>query len=123
MSEIEENVKHWESDGEVKDYLAKIMRKEAFDREGLIYGMGHAIYTYSDPRCILLKERAEKLVKQKPEFEREFNLYKAVERLTPEVFAEVKKNNKVMCANVDMYSGFVYKMLGISSDMFTPLFA
>lgn len=123
MAEIEENVEHWENDGEVKDYLAKIMRKEAFDREGLVYGMGHAIYTYSDPRCILLKERAEKLVRQKPEFEREFNLYKSIERLTPEVFAEVKKSNKVMCANVDMYSGFVYKMLGISSDMFTPLFA
>ena len=123
MEEIEENVEHWENDGEVKDYLAKIMRKEAFDREGLVYGMGHAIYTYSDPRCILLKERAEKLVRQKPEFEREFNLYKSIERLTPEVFAEVKKSNKVMCANVDMYSGFVYKMLGISSDMFTPLFA
>lgn len=123
MADIEEHVANWENDGEVRDYLAKILRKEAFDGEGLIYGMGHAIYTYSDPRCVLLKERAERLVAQKPEFEKEFNLYKAVERLTPEVFAEVKKNSKVMCANVDMYSGFVYKMLGISSDMFTPLFA
>ena len=123
MADIEEHVANWENDGEVRDYLAKILRREAFDGEGLIYGMGHAIYTYSDPRCVLLKERAERLVAQKPEFEKEFNLYKAVERLTPEVFAEVKKNSKVMCANVDMYSGFVYKMLGISSDMFTPLFA
>lgn len=123
MKEIEENVKNWEDDDEVAEYIAKIIRKEAFDGAGLIYGMGHAIYTYSDPRCILLKERAERLVKQKPEFEKEFNLYKSVERLTPEVFAKVKKNDKVMCANVDMYSGFVYKMLGISEDMFTPLFA
>ncbi len=123
MADIEEHVANWENDSEVRDYLAKILRREAFDGEGLIYGMGHAIYTYSDPRCVLLKERAERLVAQKPEFEKEFNLYKAVERLTPEVFAEVKKNSKVMCANVDMYSGFVYKMLGISSDMFTPLFA
>ena len=123
MNNIEENVANWEDDGEIRDYLAKILRHEAFDGEGLIYGMGHAIYTYSDPRCVLLKERAERLVREKPEFEREFNLYKSIERLTPEVFAEVKKNNKVMCANVDMYSGLVYKMLGISSDMFTPLFA
>lgn len=123
MQEIEENVQNWNDDGEVRDYLAKILRKEAFDGAGLIYGMGHAIYTYSDPRCVLLKERAARLVKQKPEFEAEFNLYSAVERLTPEVFAEVKHNNKVMCANVDMYSGLVYKMLGITADMYTPMFA
>lgn len=123
MQEIEENVHNWNDDGEVRDYLAKILRKEAFDGAGLIYGMGHAIYTYSDPRCVLLKERAARLAKQKPEFEAEFNLYSAVERLTPEVFAEVKHNNKVMCANVDMYSGLVYKMLGITADMYTPMFA
>lgn len=123
MEDIKANVKNWEDKEEVKAYLAKILRKEAFDGEGLVYGMGHAIYTYSDPRCVLLKERAQRLVKQKPEFEKEFNLYKLIEELTPAVFAEVKNNNKVMCANVDMYSGLVYKMLGISEDMFTPLFA
>ncbi len=123
MEDIKANVKDWADENEVREYLAKILRKEAFDGEGLVYGMGHAIYTYSDPRCVLLKERAERLVNQKPEFEKEFNLYKLIEKLTPGVFAEVKNNNKVMCANVDMYSGFVYKMLGISDDMFTPLFA
>ncbi len=123
MEDIKANVKNWEDEEEVKAYLAKILRKEAFDNSGLVYGMGHAIYTYSDPRCILLKEKAGELVAQKPEFQKEFNLYCAIERLTPEVFAEVKNNNKVMCANVDMYSGFVYKMLGIPEEMYTPLFA
>ena len=117
MEEIKANVKHWEDDEEVKAFLAKILRKEAFDGSGLIYGMGHAIYTYSDPRCILLKEKAGQLVSNHPEFEKEFKLYCSVERLTPGVFAEVKNNHKVMCANVDMYSGFVYKMLGIPTEM------
>lgn len=123
MENIKENVRNWDDENEVRDYLVKILRKEAYDRKGLIYGMGHAIYTMSDPRCVLLKEKAEKLVSQKPEYRKEFELYKLIERLTPEIFAEVKQNKKVMCANVDMYSGFVYKMLGITSDMFTPLFA
>ena len=123
MEEIKANVKHWEDDEEVKAFLAKILRKEAFDGSGLIYGMGHAIYTYSDPRCILLKVKAGQLVSNHPEFEKEFKLYCSVERLTPGVFAEVKNNHKVMCANVDMYSGFVYKMLGIPTEMYTPLFA
>ena len=100
MEEIKANVKHWEDDEEVKAFLAKILRKEAFDGSGLIYGMGHAIYTYSDPRCILLKEKAGQLVSNHPEFEKEFKLYCSVERLTPGVFAEVKNNHKVMCANV-----------------------
>ena len=123
MEEIKANVKHWEDDEEVKEFLAKILRKEAFDGSGLIYRMRHAIYTYSDPRCILLKEKAGQLVSNHPEFEKEFKLYCSVERLTPGVFAEVKNNHKVMCANVDMYSGFVYKMLGIPTERYTPLFA
>ncbi len=123
VEEIKQNVKNWDDSDELRAYLAKILRKEAFDGSGLIYGMGHAIYTYSDPRCILLKEKASGLVKKNPEFEREFKLYCDIERLTPDVFAEVKHNEKVMCANVDMYSGFVYKMLGIPEDMYTPLFA
>lgn len=123
VEDIKSHVKDWDDEDEVKAYLAKILRKEAFDGSGLIYGMGHAIYTYSDPRCILLKEKAEGLVKKNPDFEKEFKLYCNIERLTPEVFADVKQNSKVMCANVDMYSGFVYKMLGIPSDMYTPLFA
>lgn len=123
MDDIKAHVNNWEDEEEISTYLKKIIRKEAFDGSGLIYGMGHAIYTYSDPRCLLLKERASRLAEQKPEFLDEFNLYKLVEKLTPGVFAEVKKNSKVMCANVDMYSGFVYKMLGIPSEMYTPLFA
>ncbi len=123
MEEIKEQVKDWEDEDEVSAYLEKILKKEAFDCAGLIYGMGHAIYTYSDPRCLLLKERASRLADKNPEYLKEFNLYKLVEKLTPDVFARVKNNQKVMCANVDMYSGFVYKMLGIPEDMYTPLFA
>ena len=123
MADIEANVKDWTDRDEVSEYIAKIIRKEAYDGSGLVYGMGHAIYTYSDPRCILLRERAQRLVREKPEFEAEFNLYKLIEELTPEVFAKVKGSKKVMCANVDLYSGFVYKMLGISEDLYTPMFA
>lgn len=123
MEDIKSGVKNWEDDEELRAYLAKILNKEAFDKSGLIYGMGHAVYTYSDPRCILLKEKAAVLAAKNSEFQKEFNLYCSVERLTPGVFAEVKHNEKVMCANVDMYSGFVYKMLGIPEEMYTPLFA
>lgn len=119
---IKENVSNWEDEGEVADFLRKILHKEAFDRTGLIYGMGHAVYTLSDPRAVILKANAEKLAKG-TEFEREFDLLKKVEELTPELFAEVKGDAKVMCANVDMYSGLVYRMLGIPDDLFTPLFA
>ena len=123
MDNIEQNVKNWEDDEEISAYLDKILRREAFDGAGLIYGMGHAVYTYSDPRCILLKERAARLASTNPEWEKEFKLYTTVERLTPERFYAVKHNSKVMCANVDMYSGFVYKMLGIAPEMYTPIFA
>lgn len=123
MEDIKSHVKNWDDDDEVSEYLIKILKKEAFDNAGLVYGMGHAVYTHSDPRCILLKEKAEQLVKKNPEHEKEFNLYKSVERLTPDLFAKVKGAKKIMCANVDMYSGFVYSMLGVSEDMYTPLFA
>ena len=123
MEDIKANVNDWEDEDEVAAYIEKILRKEAFDHAGLIYGMGHAVYTYSDPRCILLKERAEKLAASDPEWKKEFDLYTKVEKLTPSCFLNVKNNHKVMCANVDMYSGFVYKMLGIAPEMYTPLFA
>ncbi len=119
---IKENVHNWSDEGEVADFLRKILRKEAFDHSGLIYGMGHAVYTLSDPRAVILKQNAEKLATG-TEYENEFKLFETVERLTPELFAEVKGDAKVMCANVDMYSGLVYRMLGIPSDLFTPLFA
>ncbi len=123
MDNIEKNVSDWEDEDEVRAYLDKILRREAFDGAGLIYGMGHAVYTYSDPRCILLKERASRIAATNPEWEKEFKLYDAVQRLTPECFYRVKRNKKIMCANVDMYSGFVYKMLGIAPEMYTPIFA
>lgn len=119
---IMENVKNWSDEGEVADFLRKILRKEAGDGSGLIYGMGHAVYTYSDPRAVILKQNAKKMA-ENSEFEAEFHLLETIERLTPELFKEVTGNEKIMCANVDMYSGFVYKMLGLPEDIFTPLFA
>ncbi|MGN0623117.1 MAG: citrate/2-methylcitrate synthase [Oscillospiraceae bacterium] len=119
---IKDNVSNWEDEQEVAEFLRKILRKEANDHSGLIYGMGHAVYTLSDPRAVILKENAKKLA-MGTEFEREFNLLETVERLTPQLFAEIKGDDKVMCANVDMYSGLVYRMLGIPQDLFTPLFA
>lgn len=107
---------------QVKDYLVKILNKEAGDGSGLIYGMGHAVYTKSDPRAVILKSNARKLAYEAG-FEKEFKTLENVEKLTPEVFAEVKGDNKVMCANVDLYSGLVYKVLKIPEDLFTPLFA
>ena len=122
MNNIECNISDWSDDDEIKAYLKKIIQGEANDGSGLVYGMGHAIYTVSDPRAVILKAKAESLAAAKG-YLKEFNLYKTVERLTPEVFREVKGINKAMCANVDMYSGLVYKMLDIPQDLFTPLFA
>ena len=123
MDNIEENVTDWEDEDEVEAYLRRILRREAFDGSGLIYGMGHAIYTMSDPRAVLLKERAARLAAKKKRFDKEYKLYNLIEKLTPRIFAEEKGSDKPMCANVDMYSGFVYKMLGIPEEMYTPLFA
>ena len=122
MSEIKEKVRDWGSDVQIREYLTKIIRKEAFDRTGLIYGMGHAVYTLSDPRCVLLKEQAEKLAKQVGRSD-EFDLYTRIEKLAPQVFREIRNTDKPMCANVDFYSGFVYDMLGIPLEMNTPIFA
>ncbi len=119
---IKANVSNWEDESEVADFLRKILRKEAGDGSGLIYGMGHAVYTLSDPRAVILKEYARSMAENTP-FEKEFHLLQSIEKLTPALFAEIKGDSKVMCANIDMYSGFVYKMLGIPEDLFTPLFA
>ncbi len=119
---FEENIDDWEDEEEVADFMRKTLRGETNDGSGLIYGMGHAVYTYSDPRAVILKKYALDMAKG-TEFEKEFNLLQTVERLTPEIFHEVKGSSKVVCANVDMYSGLVYKMLGIPQDLFTPLFA
>ena len=119
---IKANVRNWDDDKELSAYLRKILKKEAGDGSGLIYGMGHAVYTLSDPRAVILKKYAGKMAKG-TEFEKEFHLLESIERLTPEVFREVRHSDKAMCANIDMYSGFVYKMLGIPQELFTPLFA
>jgi len=122
LDNFKANIKNWEDEGEVADYIQKTINKETNDGSGLIYGMGHAVYTISDPRAVILKKKAFELAKGK-EIEAEFKLLDTIERLTPEIFKEVKGNTKTMCANVDMYSGLVYRMLGIPDELFTPLFA
>lgn len=122
MNEILANVSDPTDKSQIKDYLVKIMKGEAGDGLGLVYGMGHAVYTKSDPRAVILKENARKLAYEKG-FEKEFVTLENIELLTPEVFAEVKGVEKTMCANVDLYSGLVYKVLGIPEDLYTPLFA
>ena len=122
QADIKQHVSNWEDDDEVADYLAKIVNKQAYDGTGLVYGMGHAVYTLSDPRAVIGKRFAEQLAAG-TEYEAELNLLKSIERLTPEVFAREKGSTKELCANVDMYSGFIYSMMGIPEDLFTPLFA
>ena len=119
---IEENVDDWTDEDKVAAYLEKIARKEAGDGSGLIYGMGHAIYTISDPRAVLLKDFARKVADQKG-YSKEFQLFETVERLTPGVLSKVRGEQRTMCANVDMYSGLVYKMMNIPPELYTPLFA
>ena len=119
---IESEVRDWADDDEVRAYLGRLLRKEAGDRSGLIYGMGHAIYTLSDPRAVILKKFARRLAETKGMLD-EFELFERVERLTPEALLSVKGEDKVVCANVDMFSGLVYKMMGIPVELYTPLFA
>jgi citrate synthase len=121
MANIKSGVKDWQDEEEVRSYLGKIVRKEAFDRAGLIYGVGHAVYTLSDPRAILLQKKAADLAVEKGR-EEELGLYDTVARLAPEVFNKEKNSNKVVAANVDFYSGFVYDMLNIPMEMYTPIF-
>ena len=120
--DMEENVADWTDEGQVADYLRKIVRKEAGDRSGLIYGMGHAVYTLSDPRARLCHKYASRLAAG-TEFERELKLLENIEKLTPMVMAQEKGTQKVLCANIDLYTGFVYNMLGIPIQLYTPLFA
>ena len=116
------NVEHPEDDDEVREMLRKIIRKEAGDGSGLIYGMGHAVYTLSDPRAQILKNHARSLAYKKG-YDEEYNMLCSIERLAPEIFAEEKHGPKKVCANVDLFSGLIYRMLGISEDLYTPLFA
>ena len=122
FEEMKQNIHNWKDETEVGNYLRKILNKEAGDGSGLIYGMGHAIYTLSDPRAVALKKAARPLA-EKTGYSDEMDLIELVEKLTPGVFAEIKGSDKPMCANVDMYSGFVYKMLGLPKSLYTPLFA
>ena len=121
---FKENIKNPENEGEVADFIRKVLRKEAGDGAGLVYGMGHAVYTLSDPRAVLLKEKAFALAKGS-DIEQDFRLLDTIERLTPALVAEksARAASKNICANVDLYSGLVYKMLGIPRELLTPMFA
>lgn len=119
--DIKQHVADITDEGQVADYLRKIVRKEAYDRTGLIYGMGHAVYTLSDPRAELLHKYAERLVVG-TEHEAEFRLLEIIERLAPQLLAEAGKS-KDICANVDLYSGCVYSTLGVPRELLTPMFA
>ncbi len=122
FDQMEKELKDWTDEDEVKEYLKKLLHKEAFDKAGLIYGVGHAIYSKSDPRAVLLKEYTIKLAKEKG-MEKELALYETVERLAPEVISNERKMYKGVSINVDFYSGFVYKMLELPEELFTPMFA
>lgn len=123
MTDIKNNVKKWDDKKEVSDYLLKILRGNAHDGSGKIYGIGHAIYTLSDPRAVLLKEKARELAEEKGKMD-EFRLYESIEELTPEVFGKFKGgSDKIISPNVDFYSGFVYNCLNIPMEIFTPIFA
>ena len=122
LDEILANVKDVNSDEEMKNYLAKIINKEAGDHSGLIYGIGHAVYTKSDPRAQILKRHSKDLAYEK-EMQREYDCLCQIEKLAPVVFKELKGSTKNVCANVDLFSGLVYRILGISEELFTPIFA
>ncbi|MBE5844063.1 MAG: citrate/2-methylcitrate synthase [Butyrivibrio sp.] len=122
FDQMEQDLKDWADEEEVRDYLRKLLNKEAFDKAGLIYGVGHAIYSKSDPRAVLLKEYTVKLAKEKG-MDKELALYELVERLAPEVISAERKMYKGVSINVDFYSGFVYKMLELPEELFTPMFA
>lgn len=122
FEDIMDKVSDWSSDGEISDYLSDILDKKAFDNAGLIYGMGHAVYSISDPRAKIFKGFVEKLAAEKG-MEKEFDLYTRVERLAPEIINAKRKTYKAISANIDFYSGFVYKMLGLPKELYTPIFA
>lgn len=122
IEDFKANVSDITNEEQVANHIIKIFRKQAFDRAGLVYGMGHAIYTLSDPRAELLKQKARVLAEEKGLMD-EFKLHETIEKLTPSIFNKEKNCKKALCANVDLYSGFVYKMLDIPEDLYTALFA
>lgn len=121
MSNIKESINNWQDLEEIESYLIRILNKEMFDKAGLIYGIGHAIYTLSDPRAVMLKEKALELAKEKGRVD-EFLLYENVEKTALKIFKELRGRENI-CVNVDFYSGFVYDMLNIPCELYTPLFA
>ena len=122
LDNIWENISDPSDEAEISEYLRRILNKEAFDRQGLIYGMGHAIYSVSDPRAEVLKSYVKELAEEKGLHD-EYNFYKKIERLAPQVIAQERNIYKGVSANVDFYSGFVYQMLGLPEELYTPLFA
>ena len=122
IEDVAAHVRNWDNDDEVADYLAKILRKEAFDGAGLLYGLGHAVYTKTDPRAEIIREYARKLAEQKGQVEK-LDLIASIERIGPQVMRDVRGITKPISTNIDMYTGFVYSMLGIPQDLFTPIFA
>lgn len=122
FADMKEQVKDWTNEEEVGNYLRDLLDKKAFDKAGLIYGMGHAVYSLSDPRAVTFRSFVERLSEEKG-YEKEFALYSLVERLAPEIIAEKRKIYKGVSPNVDFYSGFVYQMLGLPMELYTPIFA
>jgi citrate synthase len=122
FADLKEKVKDWTDEEEVSAYLRKLLHKEAFDKKGLIYGMGHAVYSLSDPRAVVLRSFVEELSEEKG-YQKEFALYGLVEKLAPKIIAEERKIYKGVCPNVDFFSGFVYQMLDLPIELYTPIFA
>ncbi len=122
IDDIKAHISSLTNEEEIRGQLIKILNKEAYDRSGLIYGLGHAVYTISDPRAVILEEAAEVLAREKGR-EEELELYRIIKRLAPGLFAEIKKDDKMLSPNVDFFSGFVYSMLNMPSEVYTPIFA
>jgi citrate synthase len=122
LADMKLEIKDWGDDSEIENYLTRLLNKEVFDKSGLIYGIGHAVYSVSDPRAILLKEYAKKLAEAKG-LSKEYEFYAKIEELAPKVIEKVRKMYKGVSANVDFYSGFVYNMLNLPLELYTPIFA
>jgi citrate synthase len=122
FEDMKKNIDDWEDEDKITDYLDKLLNKQAFDKSGLIYGMGHAVYSLSDPRANIFKKFVKSLSEEKG-LTKEYGLYALVERLAPEVIGRERKTYKGVSANIDFYSGFVYHMLGLPPELFTPVFA
>lgn len=122
FEDMKNKLSDWEDEDAIRDYLKKLLHKEAFDRSGLIYGMGHAVYSVSDPRAAILKSAVKSLSEEK-HMEKEYSLYSKIERLAPEVIAKERRIYKGVSANIDFYSGFAYSMLRLPPELYTPIFA